>query len=185
MATAQGTGIVVHILIHQAFLCHCLCQRELREDKTNPGPGIFPSLPFPRLKGYARGHGVLPPASGSLSTCSGGLPLVVGLISLQLHGAAPAQLLVCNSLDQKKASSDHRGTESNKWLKQASRPLGSHSLLFQPPDMCFSGNTGNYLCPLRKGRVFSARVWGFQTIPSSRTPYSPWAGQKRSASETL
>lgn len=79
----------VHIRVHQAFLCHCLCQRELREDKTNPGPGIFPSLPFPRLNSYAGGHRVLPPASGSLSTCSEGLPLAVGLISLQLHGAAP------------------------------------------------------------------------------------------------
>lgn len=49
--------------------------------QNKPGPGIFPSLPFPRLEGYSGGHGVLPLASGSLRTCSGGLPLVVGLIS--------------------------------------------------------------------------------------------------------
>lgn len=49
--------------------------------QNKPGPGIFPSLPFPRLEGYLGGHGVLPLASGSLRTCSGGLPLVVGLIS--------------------------------------------------------------------------------------------------------
>lgn len=58
-----------------------LCQRGLREDKTTPSPGIFPCLPFPRLKCYPGGRGVRPPASGSRSTCSGGLPLVIGLIS--------------------------------------------------------------------------------------------------------
>ena len=72
---------LVHFLVHQPFLCQALCQKGLREVKTTPSPGIFPSLPFPRLKGYPGGCGVHPPASGSLSTCSGGLPLVIGLIS--------------------------------------------------------------------------------------------------------
>lgn len=76
-------------------------------------------------------------------------------------GQAPAQLVVCKSLDQRETSSNHRGTERSKWFKQASRRLGLYPLLFQPRDMCFSGNSGNYLCPLRKGRVFSACVWGF------------------------
>lgn len=92
------------------------------------------------------------------------------------HSAVPVQLVVCNRLDQKTTSSNHRGTECNKWLKQASWPLGSHTLLFQPPDMCFSGNTGNYLCPLRKGRVFSACVWGFQAVSSSQALSGPQAG---------
>lgn len=120
-----------------------------------------------------------PPASWSHSICSEVRPLVVALISPPPHCVAPAQLVVCNRLDQETTSSDHRGTERNKWLKQARwlrGLLGSHTLLFQPPDMCFSGNTGNYPCPLRKGRVFSACVWGFQTIPSSQAPSGPWAG---------
>ena len=39
----------------------------LREDQTNPSPGIFPSLPFPRLKGCPGGHGVLPQPPGVLA----------------------------------------------------------------------------------------------------------------------
>lgn len=63
---------------------------------------------------------------------------MVGLISPPGHDwAAPTQLVVCNRLGQKKTSSYHRGAECDEWLNQASRPLSFHTLLFQPPDICF------------------------------------------------
>lgn len=54
-------------LVHQAFLCCLLSQRGIREDKTNPNPGIFPSLLFPRLKACPVGHRVppLPPGASA------------------------------------------------------------------------------------------------------------------------
>lgn len=122
----------------------------------------LPLSSLPKAGRSCRGLRGPSPASGSLRTCPGGLPLAVGLLSPPRPlGRLPAQLVVCKGLDQRETSSDHRGTERSKWFKQASRRLGLYPLLFQPRDMCFSGNSGNYLCPLRKGRVFSACVWGF------------------------
>lgn len=88
------------------------------------------------------------------------------------HGAVPVQPVVCSRRVRRQLLTG--GTERNKWLKQASRPLGSRTVLFQPPDMCFSGNAGNYLCPLGGGGLsFSACGWGFQAVSSSQAPSGP------------
>lgn len=161
----KAWGVCAHFCSVSSFIrpsfATASARGELREDKTNQvleSSPLFPSQGWkvmPGVKGSS-------PASGSLRTCPGGLPLAVGLISPPRPlGRLPAQLVVCKGLDQRETSSDHRGTERSKWFKQASRRLGLYPLLFQPRDMCFSGNSGNYLCPLRKGRVFSACVWGF------------------------
>lgn len=144
-------------LAHQAFLCgSCARGAQRKQGKPQSRTPSLSSLPkaetFPR-----RSWGPFPCLREPGHLCR--RPSSGGWFDFPPpHGTVPAQLADCNRLDQETASSDHSGAERNKWLKQASWPLGSHTLLFQPPDMCFSGNTGNHLCPLRKGRVFSACV---------------------------
>ena len=166
-------------LVHQAFLCG-LCHRGLRENKTDPSPGVSLSL-FPSQGPEAPQEvtGPLPLPPGAWAPVQ--RPCFRGRLDFpSTHGALPSAPLQRPGTGPGPGGSvlpPHRlGTA--QWLNQASRPLGSHALSSQLPDMCFSGNTGNYLCPLRKGRDFSACVWEFQTIASFQVSSGPLGWMK-------
>lgn len=61
------TDILVHFLVHQAFLCHLLCQRGTQRRQNKPQSWDLPLSSLLKLRGYTGGPG-LSPASGSLGT---------------------------------------------------------------------------------------------------------------------
>lgn len=72
---------LVPFLVHQAFLCPLLCQRGSEKTKQTPVLESSPLFPSQGCRLTQEVPGSFSAASGSLSTCLGGLPLVAGLIS--------------------------------------------------------------------------------------------------------